>query len=171
MGKINMKALEAEGFVHLYGLASCRNALRANRRDLGQVDESRLQELQQQYVIEGEEEEDGNECDDYTSYNSNKETSQQKPEAQFRPWLFLLESSSSSSSRSADKLQMAEEIVALAKRRNVPIARVDRGVLNTLCGNRPHQVSFGRETMIRERQQRKREEEKESSNKLVVSKL
>jgi hypothetical protein len=35
--KINMRALEGAGFVHLYGLASCVNALQANRRVLYQT--------------------------------------------------------------------------------------------------------------------------------------
>ena len=36
----------------------------------------------------------------------------------------------------------AEQVEELAKENNVPVAYVDKGVLNTLCGNRPHQVSY-----------------------------
>jgi 21S rRNA (GM2251-2'-O)-methyltransferase len=66
-----------------------------------------------------------------------------KPEAQFRPWLFVQErlhgGSSSSSGRSRDKAELSVAIQELAEERGVPVAAVDKGVLNTLSGNRPHQ--------------------------------
>ena len=37
---------------------------------------------------------------------------------------------------------MVEELERLAGERDVPVARVDKGVLNTLCGSCPHQVSI-----------------------------
>ena len=43
------------------------------------------------------------------------------------------------SGRSADKSRAAREIEQLAEARGVPVARVDKGVLNALSGNRPHQ--------------------------------
>ena len=141
-GKTNMKALENAGFVHLYGLSSCLNALRANQRDLNEPPEEtdRIQQLLQEPM------EDDDQMDDFPStiqHTSRMDTSTLKPEAQLRSWLFVQqqqEQQSSSSSRSADKAHMAEEILRLAQERNVPVAYVDRGVLNTLSGNRPHQV-------------------------------
>jgi hypothetical protein len=135
-----MKALEGAGFVHLYGLSSCRNALRANQREFNvpQEETDRIQQLQQPMS-------DDHDDDDYDSYMNPTTTADDttKPQAQFRSWLFVqleASSSSSSSSRSATKAHMVEEILQLAQERNVPVAYVDRGVLNTLSGNRPHQV-------------------------------
>jgi len=45
----------------------------------------------------------------------------------------------SSSGRLGGKVGMVEELERLAAERDVPVARVDKGVLNTLCGSRPHQ--------------------------------
>jgi 21S rRNA (GM2251-2'-O)-methyltransferase len=107
--KINMNALEGAGFVHLYGLAPVLNALHANLRDM--TDPNPI---------------------------SDQDESNRKPEAQFRPWLFVQEKSSRSG-RGADKARLEQAILKLAAERNVPVATVDKGVLNALSGNRPHQ--------------------------------
>ena len=62
-----------------------------------------------------------------------------KPEAQLTPYLFVLDSSAGSSKRDASKQRAVSEILELAERRGIPTANVDKGVLNTLSGNRPHQ--------------------------------
>ena len=65
-----------------------------------------------------------------------------KPEAQLKPHLFVQEGTLSASRRSfrtASKAEASSEIVSLAERRGLPVAEVDKGVLNTLCSNRPHQ--------------------------------
>lgn len=142
--KINMRALEMAGFVHLYGISPVLNALAANRRfDMlirdDDVVNERLKEL-----TNGEEEQT-------THTNSIVE---RKPEAQFAPWLFIQEqqgsktTGSSSTKRNASKVKATQEIVALAKKRGIPIAYVDKGVLNSLVSGfgssttsspRPHQ--------------------------------
>ncbi len=111
---INMNALEGAGFVHLYGLSSVLNALHANRRDLTTVQERSIED------------------DEVIS------TEAPKPQAQFRPYLFVQERKSST--RRGQKATDAERVLALSEERNVPIVEVDKGILNTLSGNRPHQV-------------------------------
>jgi 21S rRNA (GM2251-2'-O)-methyltransferase len=118
--KINMRALEGAGFVHLYGLASCVNALQANRRDF-----TRPEELIKIDELEGED------------LALEMKQRARKPEAQFSPWLFVQDQATSK--RTGDKALTAELLVELAKERRIPIATVDKGVLNALSGNRPHQ--------------------------------
>jgi hypothetical protein len=116
--KINMKALEQAGFVHLYGLAPIVNALTVGRRDMTKsasyVDIDSL---------------DGEDLD------HEKRQRERKPEAQFTPYLFIQEGQQ----KRGDKANMAEEVERLARERELPIAYVDKGVLNTLSGARPHQ--------------------------------
>lgn len=116
--KINMKALELAGFVHLYGLAPIVNALTVGRRDMtnsaSYVDIDSL---------------DGEDLD------HEKRQRERKPEAQFTPYLFIQEGQQ----KKGDKANMAEEVERLARERELPIAYVDKGVLNTLSGARPHQ--------------------------------
>jgi 21S rRNA (GM2251-2'-O)-methyltransferase len=120
--KINMKALEGAGFCHLYGLASVLNALEANRRDF-----SKLEDIIDMDLLEG---------DDYDHEMKQRE---RKPEAQFAPWLFVQERSGPQRGRSAEKASQAERLLELAEERGIQVATVDKGVLNTLSGNRPHQ--------------------------------
>lgn len=120
--KINLKALEGAGFVHLYGLSSVLNALKADRRDF-----SRPESLIDLHQLEGED------------LDHEMKQRQRKPEAQFSPWLFVQERSSPGN-RNPEKVMAAEQVERLAEERAVPIARVDKGVLNALSGNRPHQV-------------------------------
>jgi len=117
-----MKALEGAGFVHLYGLASVLNALQANRRDFSRP-------------------EDMIDLDQLTPDDLAHEMKQRerKPEAQFSPWLFVQEKTGAKGSRSASKTNAAEAVACLAEQRGIPTAYVDKGVLNTLSGNRPHQ--------------------------------
>lgn len=116
--KINMKALELAGFVHLYGLAPIVNALTVGRRDMtnsvSYVDMDQL---------------DGEDLE------HEKRQRERKPEAQFSPFLFIQEGQQ----KKGDKANMAEEVERLAREREVPVAYVDKGVLNTLSGARPHQ--------------------------------
>ena len=122
---INMNALEGAGFVHLYGLSSVLNALQANRRDLTTIQErwSEDEDAPEKYQEEEEE----------------MEREAPKPQAQFRPYLFVQEQQGSTTRR-GQKASDAERLLALAEKRNVPVAQVDKGILNTLSGNRPHQV-------------------------------
>jgi 21S rRNA (GM2251-2'-O)-methyltransferase len=73
-----------------------------------------------------------------------------KPEAQFTPYLFLQErkprvagggggSGGGGEGRSMDKTKQAVDIQRLAQQLAIPVAYVDKGALNTLSGNRPHQ--------------------------------
>jgi 21S rRNA (GM2251-2'-O)-methyltransferase len=120
--KTNMRALEGAGFVHLYGLASCFNALKADRRDF-----TRPEDIIDLDKLEGEE----------LEYELKQR--KRKPEAQYSPWLFVQDNQVHTTKRSGDKAKAADLIVELAKERKIPIASVDKGVLNTLSGNRPHQ--------------------------------
>jgi 21S rRNA (GM2251-2'-O)-methyltransferase len=118
--KINMRALEGAGFVHLYGLASCVNALQANRRDF-----TRPEDLINIDELEGD------------ALDFEMKQRARKPEAQYTPWLFVQDQSTSK--RTTDKAKAADLIIELAKERGIPMATVDKGVLNALSGNRPHQ--------------------------------
>jgi hypothetical protein len=123
--KTNLRALESAGFVHLYGIAPVINALKAKRRDLTSAESIVDLELLQGEDLEHE-----------------MKQRARKPEAQFTPWLFVQENMKhSSGGKTGDKAAAAQEVEQLAKQMEVPIAYVDKGVLNTLCGNRPHQVS------------------------------
>mmetsp|Transcript_15107 Transcript_15107/g.33044 ORF Transcript_15107/g.33044 Transcript_15107/m.33044 type:complete len:590 (+) Transcript_15107:163-1932(+) len=120
--KVNMKALEGAGFVHLYGLSSCLNALHANVRDFSRPEDSIDIDL----------------LDDESRQHEELQR-QRKPEAQFSPWLFVQDSKVGSSGRSGSKARQAQTVLELAEKRGIPIAHVDKGTLNTLSGNRPHQ--------------------------------
>lgn len=123
--KINLKALEKAGFVHLYGLAPVINALTMKKRDLVSSDSYVDLEL-----LEGQD------------LQHEMRQRERKPEAQYTPWLFIQENMKfGSGGKTGDKAVMAKQVEMLAKESNVPVAYVDKGVLNTLCGSRPHQVS------------------------------
>jgi 21S rRNA (GM2251-2'-O)-methyltransferase len=122
--KINMKALESAGFVHLYGLTPVLNALQAAKRDMTRPeDRIKLEEL------EGE------------AYQHELAQRDRKPEAQFSPWLLVQgpQQQKANAARSRDKQAQAEQVLELAESRGVPVAYVDKGVLNALSGDRPHQ--------------------------------
>jgi 21S rRNA (GM2251-2'-O)-methyltransferase len=131
-----MNALEGAGFVHLYGLSSVLNALSEGRRDLTTslekteaLNDSRFDEL-----------DDADSWDeDFSSRSSPQKEKEVKPEAQFRPYLFVQERRSSGSERRGSKASAAQEVMKLAEEKGVPIAYVDKGILNVLSGNRPHQ--------------------------------
>lgn len=123
-----MNALEGAGFVHLYGLSSILNALQANRRDLTTIHER--SSTTEWFDDENED----------LANSSKEESLAPKPQAQFRPYLFVQEGRNSNT-RKGQKASDAEKVMALAAERNVPIEEVDKGILNTLSGNRPHQVS------------------------------
>lgn len=124
--KTNMRALELAGFDHLYGLASVLNALQSATRDFNRP-------------------EDRISLDELSGDAREHEIGQRdrKPEAQFSPWLFVQDSTTTRgtplSSRSADKASQEARVLELAAERGIPIATVDKGVLNTLSNNRPHQ--------------------------------
>jgi 21S rRNA (GM2251-2'-O)-methyltransferase len=133
-GRIDMRALDEAGFVHLYGMSSVLNALRANRRQfVDQIDirngESESSDLI--FLDPG----DGVDEEFSDAYSKAPEI---KAEAQLRPYLFCQEQPSGGE-RSADKSNQALQIRMLATQRGIPVAHVDKGVLNTLSGNRPHQ--------------------------------
>jgi hypothetical protein len=122
--KINLKALEKAGFVHLYGLAPVINALTTKKRDL--VSSDSYVDLD---MLDGED------------LQHELRQRERKPEAQYTPWLFIQENMKfGSGGKTADKAAMAKQVEMLAKESNVPVAYVDKGILNTLCGSRPHQV-------------------------------
>ena len=122
---INMNALEGAGFVHLYGLSSILNALKSERRDLTTVQEKSAM------VFDNDDEE--------TIAEEEESREPPKPQAQFRPYLFVQERKTFTGRR-GQKADDAEQVLQLAEEHNVPIAEVDKGILNTLSGNRPHQV-------------------------------
>ncbi len=123
--KTNLRALEKAGFVHLYGLAPVINALAVKKRDL--VGQDSIVDID---LLHGED------------LEHEKRQRERKPEAQFSPWLFVQENMQyGSGGKTGDKAVTAKQVEELARENDVPVAYVDKGVLNTLCGSRPHQVS------------------------------
>ena len=113
-GRINIRSLEDAGLEHLYGLTPVLNALRSKRRNLKPHD-------------------------DLTNMTWEEEEQRGvKLEAQSRPMLFIQEKKQGSH-KTGDKAKFAQEIEMLAHEMMLPIAKVDKGVLNALSSNRPHQ--------------------------------
>jgi hypothetical protein len=116
--------LEKAGYMHLYGLAPVINALTVKKRDF--VSQDSIVDIE---LLNGE---------DLEHENRQRE---RKPQAQYSPWLFVQENMQyGSGGKTGDKADTAKEVEQLAKDNNVPVAYVDKGVLNALCGSRPHQV-------------------------------
>ncbi|OEU22910.1 SpoU_methylase-domain-containing protein [Fragilariopsis cylindrus CCMP1102] len=131
-----MNNLENAGFVHLYGLSSVLNALATGRRDLETNQENSDSDFE-----DSDDEHDGSNDrfgDAPNNFRSSQPKVDVKPQAQFRPYLFVQERSGGSDRRGS-KATAAQEVLKLAEERNVPIAYVDKGILNVLSGNRPHQ--------------------------------
>jgi 21S rRNA (GM2251-2'-O)-methyltransferase len=133
--RINMRALEQAGFEHLYGLASVLHALEANRRDFARP-------------------EDRIDIDELLGEDLEHELKQRarKPEAQFSPWLFVQQLQQQQPGKGGGPASAGRQqplrakasagrswVLRLAEERGIPVATVDKGVLNTLSGNRPHQ--------------------------------
>lgn len=137
---INMNALEGAGFVHLYGISSVLNALTANRRDFVTSLERSDGGQDDDFVGAKDDYDDDDDDDDSRDTQGSDRDSKApgKPQTQFRPYLFLQERSLDGGRRGS-KASASEEILQLAKDRQVPIEYVDKGILNTLSGNRPHQ--------------------------------
>lgn len=165
--KMNLRFLEASGFEHVYGLAPVLNALGANRRDFSpstpdgandtdndDVDDERLQNIHEFYKDEDEEDDDYDYYQDTINKNKEEEikkketplkTSDLKPQAQATPYLFVQQTFQEQHGRitrkgkSSDKTKAAQDIIQLAQENDVPIAYVEKGDLNALSNNRPHQ--------------------------------
>ena len=154
--RINLKLIESAGYQHLYGIAPVLNALKMNIRDFSNPDikeEEELAELQNRLndALDGQQIDDDDSWDD--DYEEEKDESDNnnttkdkkriiKPEAQTSPHLFIQEGTfdnNKRSFRSNAKVEATSEILSLAKLYELPIVEVDKGILNTLCGNRPHQ--------------------------------
>ena len=147
--KINLKLLENAGFEHLYGIAPVLNALKANERNFANPDDEEkaedlndLLDLQERLsTVDGIDDGFSRALED--EFDDRKEDKRIiKPEAKLAPYLFVQEGTldnTKRSFRSDAKIQASSEIVTLAKERGLPVAEVDKGVLNTLCGSRPHQ--------------------------------
>eukprot|EP00571_Detonula_confervacea_P015157 CAMPEP_0172308202 /NCGR_PEP_ID=MMETSP1058-20130122/8869_1 /TAXON_ID=83371 /ORGANISM="Detonula confervacea, Strain CCMP 353" /LENGTH=704 /DNA_ID=CAMNT_0013020569 /DNA_START=41 /DNA_END=2155 /DNA_ORIENTATION=+ len=154
--KTNLKMIENAGLQHLYGIAPVLNALKAGRRDLASRDEKDDGKVRKEDLLELQDrlsDVDGIDNDDFSAgfdeyvEQSNEESRKKKiikPEAALSPHLFVQEGhtaldNNKRSFRSNAKVEASAEILTLAKENEVPIVEVDKGVLNTLCGNRPHQ--------------------------------
>ena len=137
------------------------NALRANVRDLAARDEDDdnddgegrgYDDYDDDRDDDEEEEEDGGSI---VGARRGK-ISGIKPEARLSPHLFVREGASidrngggggggggrrsyPSSTRTDAKREASAEILSLASGMGLPIVEVDKGVLNALCGSRPHQ--------------------------------
>ena len=151
--KMNLKLIENAGYQHIYGIAPVLNALKANVRDFSNPEERENEELKElksrlldNMGIDADDEDE--EDDRWAAASENDELEQKKkkkiikPEAQTSPHLFIQEGTfdnNKRSFRSNAKVEASSEIVSLAKEYELPIVEVDKGVLNTLCGNRPHQ--------------------------------
>jgi 21S rRNA (GM2251-2'-O)-methyltransferase len=139
-----MNSLEGAGFVHLYGLSSVLNALTANRRDFKtSVEKSITTDHDVDARFRRDFDPDFSDDDDYDDIDHAQAKTQDttvavKPQAQFRPYLFVQEGREKSGRRGS-KASTAQRVLQLAEERNIPIAYVDKGILNTLSSNRPHQ--------------------------------
>jgi 21S rRNA (GM2251-2'-O)-methyltransferase len=143
--KTNLKQIESAGYEHLYGIAPVLNALKANIRDFSnpedEVEEEKLEVLELQRRLAGI---DGTSWeDDDTVEDIGADKKDIKPEAKCAPCLFVQEGTldnTKRSFRSAPKNEASAEIISLAQQvDSLNVVEVDKGVLNTLCGNRPHQ--------------------------------
>lgn len=142
--KTNLREIEAAGYEHLYGIAPVLNALKANIRDFANpedkedVDREEMLELQKRLnAVDGSDW--GDEEETSAKIEEKKEI---KAEAKLAPCLFIQEGTldnSKRSFRSASKNEASSEIISLAQEIDLNVVEVDKGVLNTLCGNRPHQ--------------------------------
>mmetsp|Transcript_3263 Transcript_3263/g.8321 ORF Transcript_3263/g.8321 Transcript_3263/m.8321 type:complete len:432 (-) Transcript_3263:46-1341(-) len=147
--------IENAGYQHLYGIAPVLNALKANVRNFASPEEgekddlmdfrSRLSETglddNNEFASALEDEIGGNESSSTAGGNSRKKKDV-KPEAKLQPHLFVQEGTLDNgrrSFRSNAKQEASAEILALAGELEMDVAEVDKGVLNTLCNNRPHQ--------------------------------
>lgn len=146
--KINLKLLENAGYEHLYGIAPVLNALKANERNFANSEDEEKEDLNDLLDLQDRLSTVDGIDDDFSraleeEFDSKKEDKRIiKPEAQLAPYLFVQEGTMDNtkrSFRSDAKIQASSEIVTLAKELGLPVAEVDKGVLNTLCGSRPHQ--------------------------------
>jgi len=140
--KTNLRMIENAGYQHLYGIAPVLNALKANVRDFvnPKVDLMAFQDRLSN--ADGINDDDFSMPSEEESSNESSKKKIIKPEAMLSPHLFMREGAlddNKRSYRSNAKKDASAEILALAKENEIPIAEVDKGVLNTLCGNRPHQ--------------------------------
>ena len=141
--KTNLKAIENAGYEHLYGIAPVLNALKANIRDFTDPEDKQVAEkediLELQRRLSGV---DGADWEEDNVFADNEEDKEIKPEAKLAPCLFVQDGTldnTKRSFRSTSKNEASSEIISLAQQIGLNIAEVDKGVLNTLCGNRPHQ--------------------------------
>jgi len=131
--KINLRALEGAGFDHLYGLAPILNALASKRRDFNYSPDDKNANM-----------DDDNGNWETSSEDDDREKNirydiVKKPEATFKPYLFVQESQGYSTGKVGNKALAADQLENLAAEIGITVAKVDKGVLNTLCQNRPHQ--------------------------------
>jgi 21S rRNA (GM2251-2'-O)-methyltransferase len=163
--RMNLRYIENAGYDHLYGLSSIVNALHANVRfHNNQNDQSNRQtttadnnnDIDDDNWYDSDENEDDNSSNRNQNNNDNiadMEGEQNtnadaqgniKPEAQVGTFLFVQDTYSNSgnnnmSRRSNDKQLMAQQVVTMAEQYRIPVVYVDKGVLNTMSSNRPHQ--------------------------------
>lgn len=99
------------------------NALKANRRDFS-ADQERFSSLPDE--------------DEDEEKNAIIEREPPKPQAQFKPYLFVQERRSST--RKGQKASDAESVLDLAEELGLPVAEVDKGVLNTVSSAVPQEI-------------------------------
>lgn len=151
--KINLKMIENAGYQHLYGIAPVLNALKANVRDFSNPDDNDNEEETEQMLelqkrlssvdgVEGWDDED-EVLERLEEEQQPKVKKEIKPEAKLAPCLFVQEGTLANNKRtfrSSAKNEASSEILTLAQKiESLDVVEVDKGVLNTLCGNRPHQ--------------------------------
>ena len=108
--KINLRELDTLGYTHIYGIAPVLNALASCRRDFSP--------------------------DEILSTYDDDLPEKTLPS----PRLFVQESTlATKSSRSASKSQAAESIKSLAASLAIPTTVIDKGTLNAMSNDRPHQ--------------------------------
>ena len=141
--KTNLKKIENAGYEHLYGIAPVLNALKANIRDFTDPEDEEVVEKEDILELQRRLSDiDGADWEDDDIFTDDEEEKEIKPEAKLAPCLFVQDGTldnTKRSFRSTSKNEASSEIISLAQQVRLNVAEVDKGVLNTLCGNRPHQ--------------------------------
>ena len=150
--RMNLRFIEDAGYDHLYGLSSIVHALQANVRfttrsaatiqkrqgnenDDIPDDQDNWYQVDDNYAMEDD-------TGTTTSSPNDAPSADIKPEAQVGTFLFVQEtyqSNGTGSRRSNDKQQTAQQVMAFAEQYQIPVHYVNKGVLNTMSSNRPHQ--------------------------------
>lgn len=157
---MNLRFIENAGYDHLYGLSSIVNALQANVRFGPSTHPKTNSAAYNNNKNDDNDNDNGDnwydaddDAENETRNNSNAAMEDEmntadaqgniKPEAQVGTFLFVQDtydtSGSGNSRRSNDKQQLAQQVMTMAEQYKIPVIYVNKGSLNAMSSNRPHQ--------------------------------